>query len=108
MSEPDKAELHALSNTLKVTIEPILKRHHLKDARSNNTPDNVLLYYSSGGNSALRVGVRLHEKLVVLDSFQYRSGAGDSPEYTQLRVELVNAVKKLNGVEVVEVDGPSI
>jgi hypothetical protein len=108
MPEPESSKVHALSNTLKIKIEPILKRHGLKDARSNKTPENVLLYYSTGGYSALRVGVRVHNGMIVLDSFQYRSGAGDSADYTQLRDELIYALREIEGVKVVEVDGPAI
>ena len=108
MDEPNINELQYVSNQIKITIEPILGKFGLVESKTDEMPKNVLLYYSSGGDSALRVGIRTDKGKVIFDSFQYRSGAGDSPEYRQLKEELISALKTINRVEFIEIDGPII
>ena len=108
MAEPASDELYQLTEAIRAQIEPIVTRLGLHDALSSDMPNGVLLYYSSGGDSALRVGVRIDDAQVILDSFQYRSGFGDSAEYSKLRKELVNALENLDGLALNEIDGPAM
>lgn len=106
MSQADVTDTDDLAFQIDLAIWPILSRYGLSNAMNEKMPDSVLLYYSSGGDSALRVGIRITEGMVVLDTFQYRSGAGDSEYYSSLREELLQAMAGLNGVELIEIDGP--
>lgn len=108
MQAPSNDRLEETTEKLRVAIEPLLLRSGLSSKTHLQTSDSVLLYYTSDSDSALRVGIRLHEGNVVLDTFQYRSGAGDSEQYSHLRTELLDILSNLDGVSVVEVDGPII
>lgn len=106
MAEPSsQVELQSQILTIKTTFEPVFEAYGLD---SEKTPDNVLLYYKSKGDSALRVGIRLSESSVIFDTFQYRSGAGNSPQYESLLTELIILLETMDGIELVEVDGPAI
>ncbi|KAB0300046.1 hypothetical protein F2Z80_23275 [Vibrio fortis] len=109
MAEPsNQLELQSQIHTIKTAFEPVLEVYGLEDAISEKTPDNVLLYYKSKGDSALRVGIRLSESSVIFDTFQYRSGSGNSPQYESLLTELIILLETMDGIELVEVDGPAI
>lgn len=108
MLAPTHSEKERVTETLKSVIEPIALKYGLKSETKLQTSEKVLLYYSSGGDSALRVGVRIDSGKVVLDTFQYWPGAGDTEQYTGLRSELIKAISQLNMVYIKEVDGPII
>ena len=108
MDAPSRESISSITDSIKNTVEPILNRHGLQDNMTNTMPNGVMLYYSTGGNSAIRVGFRVHENKVVFDAFQYHPGAGDTEEYLSLVEDVLVALRNIKGVEIVETDGPSI
>ncbi|WP_420590688.1 hypothetical protein [Bacterioplanoides sp.] len=108
MDAPAKESIKVITNNIKSTIEPILNNHGLEDRMTKTMPEGVMLYYSSGGNSAIRIGFRVHEKRVVFDAFQYHPGAGDTDEYTGVVNEVLSALREIEGVNLVQIDGPSM
>jgi hypothetical protein len=108
MDAPPKENISSITDSIKNTVEPILYRHGLQDRLTSTIPKGVMLYYSTGGNSAIRVGFRVQENKVVFDAFQYHPGAGDTDAYTNLVTEVLSALRNIKGVEIIETDGPSI
>lgn len=108
MSAPDHEEQESVRETLRLVIEPIVHKYGLKSETKLQPSEIVLLYYSSGGDSALRVGVRIDSEKVILDTFQYWPGAGDTSQYKSLRSELVESIRQLKIIDLHEVDGQVI
>ncbi|TGG95075.1 hypothetical protein E4656_01200 [Natronospirillum operosum] len=103
MAEPESHELQGIADQIFTAVEPVLVRHGLQNVMHEGTSDSVMFYYSTGGGGAVRAGVRIHDGMVILDTFQTRGGAGgDSPEYARLRDELIEALGNVDGVELVE------
>jgi len=107
MDAPSKEEISAVKDNIQRVIEPVLTRYGLKEQMYANMPDGVLLYYTTGGDSAIRIGFRVQNNKVIFDSFQYRAGSGDSKEYIQVVKEILEALHTLEYFEIVEVDGPA-